>query len=204
MLPVRLIVTQRCLAGLHLSASVTSDDRDTFAITMDRDTHDVTVETAMIGWKMVDPDSAGLVIERVPGSGGWDVEFGVAVLGWEVGAGGWGAGVGEDTNAGAGEKGGTVFWLILIPSSSLKDWGFSLRYDAQRRLAEAEDYFLANTLTCSVDVSVHWAVKHGDVCGTFHTGVIGSTNKFAALAWPIVVVRDILNHSASSWIGLSI
>lgn len=54
------------LIGSTCHPLVTSDDRVSFPITTDKDTHHVTVETPMLRWKMVDPDSTDLVIIGFP------------------------------------------------------------------------------------------------------------------------------------------
>lgn len=73
------------LLGSTSVPQVTFDGRVTFPITTDRDTHDVTVETTMIRWKMVDPDSADLVIVGFPAREEhlWSSESRCQVGGWE-------------------------------------------------------------------------------------------------------------------------
>ncbi|KAL8897208.1 MAG: hypothetical protein Q9207_007329 [Kuettlingeria erythrocarpa] len=73
------------LLGSTSVPQVTFDGRVTFPITTDRDTRDVTVETTMTTWKMVDPDSADLVIIGFPARNQqlWSSESRCQIGSWE-------------------------------------------------------------------------------------------------------------------------
>ncbi|KAL9014049.1 MAG: hypothetical protein Q9173_001299 [Seirophora scorigena] len=54
------------LLGSTREPTATDDDRVSFQITTDKDVHDITIQTTVLRWKMVDPDSADLVILGFP------------------------------------------------------------------------------------------------------------------------------------------
>ncbi|KAI4086255.1 MAG: hypothetical protein LQ344_007695 [Seirophora lacunosa] len=54
------------LLGSTREPTATDDDRVSFQITTEKDVHDITIKTTVRRWKMVDPDSADLVILGFP------------------------------------------------------------------------------------------------------------------------------------------
>ncbi|KAL8955252.1 MAG: hypothetical protein Q9193_006825 [Seirophora villosa] len=54
------------LLGSTRDPTPTDDDRVSFRITTEKDVHDITIKTTVLRWKMVDPDSADLVILGFP------------------------------------------------------------------------------------------------------------------------------------------